>query len=139
MQSEAGVWDPATVLGLRSNEVVLVVGNSAFLPWLTSFFQDKDGHLLSAKRSSEVEQHMRDGHHFDKVILAKETQYTHDHLLRAAALRAQLVYFPQDDGWQFEQSVQFYYPEATVRRFDSTFGSVMTADVYGASWRVIHG
>lgn len=139
MQNEGNLWDPATVLGLRKNEIVLVIGNPAFLPWLTVFFSEAPHHLVAVKRPSEIEQLMRDGHHFDKIILAKETQYSHDHLLRAAALRGQLVYFPQDDGWQFEQSVEFYYPEANVRKFESTFGPIMTADAYGASWRIIHG
>lgn len=139
MQNEGGKWDPATVLGLRTNEVVLVIGNPTFLPWLTTFFSEHPDNVVAARKPSEVEQLMREGHQFDRVILAKETQYSHDHLLRAAALRGQLVYFPQSDGWDFEQSVNFYYPEANIRKFDSMFGTIMTADAKGASWRIIHG
>lgn len=116
-----------------------MVGNPAFLPWLTDLFKNHPGHLIWTKKNGEIEEMMREGTQFGHYILAKETQYSHDHLLRAAALRAQLVFFPQDDGWQVEQSVEFYYPEANIRRFDTTFGQVMTVDAQGASWRVIHG
>jgi hypothetical protein len=73
------------------------------------------------------------------MVLAREVQYSHDHVLLAAALRAQLVCFPADDGWQLEQSVEFYYPDARTWRFDTTFGFAVAAEPRGPSWRILHG
>jgi hypothetical protein len=139
MVSEAGVWDPATVLGIKSSDKVLVIGNAAFLPWLAPIFEQYEHNLVSAKRNSELEYLLHENEHFDKVILARETPFSNDHVLRAAAFKAQLIYFPQDDGWQFEQSVEFYYPGVRVWKFDTTFGPAVMAEPYGASWRIIHG
>jgi hypothetical protein len=139
MQSENGRWDPATVIGLKSSDRVLVVGNAAFLPWLPPVFDKSEHNLVSVRKVSEIETLLHEGQHFDKIILARETAYSHDHVLRAGAFGAQLVYFPQDDGWQFEQSVEFYYPGVRTWKFDSTFGQVIIAEPHGASWRVIHG
>lgn len=139
MTSENGLWDPATVLGLRRNESVLVIGNPAFLPWLTTFFSEAPDQLLAVKKTSELEALLKERRVFDRVILSRETSYTHDYLLRSAAHKAQLVVFPKDDGWQIEQAIQFYYPEANIRKFESTFGPIMTTDAFGASWRIIYG
>jgi len=137
MQSEGDRWDPATAAGVKSSDRVLVVGNPAFLPWLPPVFDAQPGNLVAVRRMSEIEALLRTGQRFDKVILARETTYSHDHVLRAGAFGAQLIYFPQDDGWQFEQSVEFYYPGARVWKLDSTFGQVIIAEPHGASWRVL--
>lgn len=139
MTNEDGRWDPATVLGLRNTDDVLVVGNAALLPWLTTFFQDKPDRLVSVKRLGDVEAYIRDGQVFDRLIIAKETGWSNDHVLRAAALKAQLVVFPKDDGWQVENAVEFYYPGANCWRLETTYGYVTVAEPHGASWRIIHG
>lgn len=139
MVSEDGRWDPATALGIKSSDRVLVVGNAAFLPWLPPIFENiHEDNLVSARKVSEIEALLHEGHHFDKIILARETTYSHDHVLRAGAFKAQLIYFPQDDGWQFEQSVEFYYPGARTWKFDTTFGPAIIAEPHGASWRMLY-
>jgi hypothetical protein len=137
MVSEDGRWDPATITGVKSSDRVLVVGNPAFLPWLGLIFEKHPGNLVAVRRISEIEALLKAGEKFDKIILARETAYSHDHLLRAGAFHAQLIYFPQDDGWQFEQSMEFYYPTSRMWKFDSTFGTVVIAEPEGASWRIL--
>lgn len=111
------------------------MGNPAFLPWLVQLFASAPQNLVSARRSSEIEALVRDGRGFDRLIVSREVPYSHDHVLRAAALGAQLVCFPADDGWEVEQSVEFYYPTARSWKFDSTFGTVIVAEPHGSSWR----
>ena len=137
MQSENGVWDPATALGLRNSDRVLVIGNPAFIPWLTQLFASNPDALVSAKRPSEIEALLHEGAVFDRVIIPRETVYSHDHLLRAGALRAQLICFPSDDGWSVEQSADFYYPTARRWRFETTFGTAVVVEPAGASWRML--
>lgn len=139
MTSEDGRWDPATVVGLRSSDQVLVIGNPAMMPWIGPIFENREDNLLSARRPTELEALLRDGRRFDKMILSRETQFSHDHLLRAAAFGAQLVFFPQSEGaaWQVEQSLDFYYPGARMWKLDSTFGPVLVAEPQGCSWRMI--
>jgi len=136
--SENDRWDPATVTGLRSSERVLVIGNPAFLPWLTTLFEKHPDNLVAVRKISEIEALLHEGAHFDRVLLTRETTYSHDHVLRAGAFGAQLICFPADDGWSIEQSVQFYYPDANFRKFDSTFGIVIIAEPYGFSWRLFN-
>jgi hypothetical protein len=138
MTSEDGRWDPATVLGLRSTDSVLVAGNPAMMPWLTTFFQENIGQVVAARRPSELEQLLHLGTRFDKFILSRETTFTADHLLRAGAFRAALVTFPTDSGWAVEQAMDVYYPTGRWWRFDSTFGPVVVAHPWGASWRVLY-
>lgn len=138
MLSEDGRWDPATALGLRSSERVLVVGIPAFLPWLTELYAARPENLVGARKPSEIEAFLKEGQHFDRVILTKETAYSHDHLLRAGAMHAQLVFFPSDDGWQADRSVEFYYPEARSWKFDTTFGPVAVVEPHGPSWRLLY-
>lgn len=139
-QSEDGRWDPATVLGVKPNDRVLVAGNPAFMPWLAPIFESPGaiGMVLGARKLSELESQLRD-QAIDKLLIARETQYSHDHLLLAGAHHAQLVTFPPDDGWQVEQSIEFYYPDARWWRLDSTFGAAIIAEPHGASWKVICG
>jgi len=136
--NENGRWDPATVTGLRSSERVLVIGNPAFLPWLTTLFEKHPDNLISVRKISEIEALLHEGAHFDRVILTRETTYSHDHILRAGAFGAQLICFPADDGWSIEQSVQFYYPDAMGWEFDSTFGKIIINQPYGFSWRMFN-
>lgn len=138
MVSEEGRWDPATVTGLKSSDRILVIGNPAFLPWLTTLFEKHQENLYAVRKISEVEAMLHDGLHFDRIILTRETAYSHDHILRAGAFGAQLICFPTDDGWTIEQSVQFYYPDAQFRKFDSTFGTIVIAEPHGFSWRMFN-
>jgi hypothetical protein len=142
MQSEEGRFDPATVTGIKSSDQVLVVGNPAFLPWLTSMFgeQPHTGNLITARKPGNLDALLKNGSRFDKLVLTRETAYTHEHALYAGAFRAQLVAFPKNEGEAFhiEQSIEFYYPGVRVVRLDSTFGPVVIASPVGASWRVIH-
>jgi len=139
MQSENDRWDPATVIGLSSADRVLVIGNPAFLPWLRWIFEERPAHLVATKKVSEVERLLANGEQFTHIILTRETQYTHDHLLRAGAFRAKLVVFPADDGWAVEQSAEFYYPEARAWKLDSMFGPIFMVEPQGSSWRMLHG
>lgn len=141
---EDGKYDPYTVLGLKSTDAVLVIGNPAFLPWLTY----EHGDVYDARRAADAEKLIRDGTRFDRVIIGRETQFSNDHILRAGALieRARhgtglLVYFPKDEGeaWQFKESVEFYYPGARTWEHKSSFGDIITAEPIGASWRLIMG
>jgi hypothetical protein len=138
MQNENGLWDPATALGLRNFDHVLVIGNAAFIPWLTQLFAQTSDHLVSVRRPAEIETLLHEGYKFDRMILPKETVYSHDHLLRVAALGAQLICFPTDDGWSIDQSIEFYYPTARRWKFETTYGTVMVAEPVGASWRLLY-
>jgi hypothetical protein len=139
MVSEEGRWDPATALGLRSSERALVVGNPAFLPWIGTLYEHRPENLEAARKPNDIATLVRDGQEFRWMVLAREVPYSHDHVLLAAALAAELVCFPSDDGWQMEQSIEFYYPDAPIWRFDTTFGIAVAAAPRGPSWRVIHG
>jgi hypothetical protein len=139
MTNEGDRWDPATVLGLHSADRVLVIGNPAFLPWLRPLFTKAPERLVAAKKTNELERLLNSGEQFTHIILTRETNYTHDHLLRAGAFRAKLVVFPADDGWSVEQSVTFYYPDARWWRLDSMFGVAVIVEPLGSSWRVLHG
>ena len=135
MSNENGLWDPATVIGLRSSDHIVVVGNPAFLPWLPSIFAHNPGGLTSVRKASELEALLRSGRQFDRMILNRETDYSHDYALLAGAARLQLVAFPRDDGWSIEQSIEFYYPDCRRWSFDSTFGRITVAEPAGFSWR----
>lgn len=128
------------MIGLKSSDHVLVIGNPAFLTWLPPVFERYPEHLKSARKHSQIDAIVRSGEQFDKLILTRETAYTHEHTLYAGALRAQLVVFPRSEGDAFhvEQSVEFYYPGARIWKLDSTFGPVLVAEPYGASWRIVH-
>ena len=138
MRSEDGIWDPATAIGLRSSDRVLVIGNPAFMPWLTQVFVADPDNLVSVRKASEIEALLHGGAHFDRVIIARETAYSHDHLLRAGAFHTQLICFPTDDGWSIDQSIEFYYPTARRWRFETTFGPAVVAEPAGASWRMLY-
>lgn len=139
---EDGKYDPFTVLGLKRTDTVLVLGNPAFLPWLT-YEHDQ---VVEARRAADAEKLIREGHRFDRVIIGRETQFSNDHILRAGALLERnthgnglLVYFPKDDGeaWQFKESLEFYYPNCRTWEHRSSFGDIITAEPFGASWRLI--
>ena len=136
MQNEDGRWDPATVLGLRSSDRVLVVGNPAFLPWLTQLYSNNTD-FVTVRKIAEIETLLKSGKRFDRVVLTRETSYSHDHVLRAGAFHAQLICFPTDDGWTIERSIEFYYPTARMWKFDSMFGMIVVAEPQGSSWRFL--
>lgn len=48
---EDGRYDPVTVLGVKRTDTILVIGNPAFLPWLT-YEHDQ---VLEARRTADVE------------------------------------------------------------------------------------
>ena len=135
MQSEDGKWDPATITGIKSSDRILVIGNAAFMPWLAQVNPDN---VVEVRKVSEIETLLRNNEHFDKIIVAREVQFTNDHILRAGAFKAQLIVFPTDDGWQFDQAFEFYYAGANVWKFESTFGPVIVAEPVGVSWRMLY-
>lgn len=140
-QNDNGRWDPATVIGLKCNDEVLVVGNAAFMPWLLENAKD----VTSVRKSSELYQFVKEGDTFDKVIFARETTPSREMFLLAAALlknndveRGVIVIVPNADGWTEKNVLDFYFPEAILREFDSTFGQLIMAEVPTTSWRMIH-
>lgn len=138
MRNEEGRWDPATVLGLRSDQNVLVVGNAAFMHWLTS----ENERITSSRKLGELAQFAVE-HDYDLVIIGRETEFSRDHLSVAEqALRNRgglLAYFPRSEAeaWAFQQQVEFYHPEAQVWDLDTTFGRVIFTNLSGRSWRDI--
>jgi len=138
MQSEGSKWDPATVIGLRSCDEVLVVGNPAFMPWLFSVAHD----ITSVKKLSDLEMLVREEEEFDKIIIARETAFVHEMVSFAGPLLKRqpgesgiLVAFQPDDGWTLNEAVGFYFPEARTWEIDTTFGRAFIAEPLGTSWR----
>lgn len=129
--------DPASVIGVRGSDRVLVVGNPAFMPWLCELFNNTrmGGSVTSVRKAADLTKLVASGKKFDRVIVSRESSYSHEHLLSAGAMCAQLTVLPQDDGWEFRQSAEFYYPTARVLSFETTHGTVMTAEPEGSSWR----
>jgi hypothetical protein len=128
------------VIGLKGHEAVLVIGNSAFNPWLTE--HDGKDLIFSAPRPREAEKFLRDGAKFEKVVIGREVSYSNDNILRAAALLTPgdglLAFFPGDesDEWQFKRALEFYYPTAQVWEAETTYGRVVMSNPFGASWRI---
>lgn len=139
MRSEGERWDPATVCGLHNLQEVLVVGNAAFMPWLTEVCKD----VTSIRKPTELAQLARDGEQFDRVIISRETTFTPELIASIGPLlrnesehsHGLMIAFPSDDGWAIEQATNFYYPEAREWAFDTTFGAVLIAELNGVSWR----
>jgi hypothetical protein len=138
MQSESGKWDPATVIGLKSHDEVLVIGNPAWMPWLFQVAHD----ISSVKKLSELEQLVREGEEFDKIVVARETSMNHEFFAFAGPLLKRgenesglFVVFPPDDGWNADEGMNFYYPEARTWKIDTTFGRAFIAEPLGTSWR----
>ena len=136
MRSEGDRWDPATSVGLKGTDEVLVLGNPAFMPWLS----DVNHHVDSARKNGELKSLLREKREFDKVIISREHDFSPDVVAMVGPLLRHdgcglLIAFPADDGWTFEQAVSFYYPEAQVRTFETTFGTAITVNINGVSWR----
>ena len=134
MLNDGELWDPATVIGLRSSDQVLVVGNGAFMPWIAETCND----VMSLSKHGELKLAATDMVQFDKVIIARETPFSAEliplaaKLVRAGGL---LCAFTTGDGWEFDRAVDFYYPETSVITSDSLFGSVKITNARGLSWR----
>ena len=142
MQDDNGRWDPATVIGLKSNEDVLVVGNAAFMPWLNEICSD----VTSARKSNDLLQLVKEQEQFSKVIFARETNVVNEMIPLAAALlkndefeKGTMIFIPNSDGWAEKNVVDFYFPEAIIREFDSSFGQIIAVEAPPTSWRIIHG
>ena len=138
MRNDGDRWDPATVIGLKSTDEVLVIGNPAFMPWLVEVCMD----VSSVRKPNELVALVREGEKFDKVVLPRESTFSNDLLPLAAALlkngdmeHGLFVSFPSDDGWSTEQAADFYFPEARRWFIDSTFGNIFLAELIGSSWR----
>lgn len=135
---EDGVFDPATVIGLCNADVVVVFGNPALIPWLKEV--PNDG-IYEARRPAEAESLVKQhSHSFTRVVLGRETPFSHDHILRAGALldaTGVMVYFPKTEGeaFQFREAFEFYYPTSRLWESDTTFGRVIMSMPSGASWR----
>lgn len=136
MHSEGSKWDPATSIGLKGNDKVLVLGNAAFMPWISEVAYN----VTSTKKQGEIRGMAIDKEEFDKVIIAREHGFSPDIVAAVGPLLRHdggglLIAFPADDGWAFEQAVSFYYPEAHVRTVETTFGTALIVNVNGVSWR----
>jgi hypothetical protein len=134
-------FDAAVVCGYKSADNVLVIGNSAFVEWLT-----KKSNVKSVKKSKDIEKLIKSGIKFDKVILGKDIQFSDENIIRAGLLLRHdeggtglLVYFPGNDGdeWQFRRSFEFYYPTSNMWTFDTTNGRVIISEPFNTSWRMI--
>ena len=137
-----GKWDPATVIGLKSTDEVLVIGNAAFMPWLTEICRD----VSSVKKVGELQALVNEGEQFNKVIISREVSFTAEMIPYCGPLLKHdeaesgfLVVFAPDDGWSIEQAVEFYYPEARTWQYDTMFGHVFIAETHGVSWRFANG
>lgn len=139
MQSEPGRWgedgvfDPATVVGLQNHHHVLVLGNPAFLPWLT-----KENQTIASARKTNEAVKMVQIDDFDRVIVGREYDFSHWTNLAIAHVglnkhRGILVFFPKNDGdaWEFKQNVEFAFPLSRVWESNTTFGRVIQADIHG--------
>lgn len=136
MQSDGDRWDPATVIGLKNTDHVLVVGNANFMPWLTDVCHD----VKSVRKISELKRYADNRSVWDKVIIARETTFVADLVKMIAPLldhrnNGMFISFPSDDGWSIEQAMNFYHPNAQVTLINSTFGAVFMADLRDAGWR----
>ena len=126
------------MLGFKSADRVLVIGNPGFMPWLTSSCAD----ITSVKRTTELKALVLEGKKFDRIVVARESQFEHEMAAYAGPLLAvgeneggALVVFHKEDGWQAREAVRFYYPEARSWEFDTTYGRALMAEVRGVSWR----
>lgn len=138
MTNEGGKYDPATALGFKSTDAVLVIGNPGFMPWLFNVCKD----ITSVKRITELQTLLSEQEEFDKIVVAREASFTHEMVSYAGPLLARgenesglLVVFQADDGWSTREAVEFYYPEARSWEFDTTYGRALVAEPRGVSWR----
>ena len=118
------------MIGLQSHHRVLVLGNPAFLPWLTK----ENRNVSSARKTNEAVRFAQNGD-FDRVIVGREFDISHWSNLAIAqvALIARgglLVYFPKNEGdaWTFSQNLGFAFPLCRVWDTNTTFGRVIMVD-----------
>jgi hypothetical protein len=121
---------------------VLVIGNPAFMPWLSDVCRD----ISSVRKPGELAMLIKEGEQFDKVILPRESIFSPDLVPLVAALlkdaeteRGIFVVFPPGDGWTESAGVDLYFPEGRSWELDSTFGQVQLFELAPTSWRMIHG
>ena len=130
------------MMGLHSHQEVLVVGNPVFMPWLTEVARD----ITSVRKINDLWQLVREGEQFDRIIFSRETSVSKEMIPLAAALlrnndieRGIMVFVPNDSGWSLQNVIEFYFPDAVVREFDSTFGSLTTVELSTTiSWRALY-
>lgn len=130
---EEGVFDPATVIGLQRWQHVLVLGNAAFLPWLTK----ENENIVSARKINDAVKLVQNGD-FDRIVVGREFDFSHWTALAVARVglhhqRGILVYFPKNEGdaWQFKQNIDFAFPGSRVWESNTTFGQVIQAEING--------
>ncbi len=135
MTSDGDKWDPATALNFRDTDSVLVVGNPGFMPWLFSVCRD----ITSVKKLSELAALVSARREFDRIVIARETQFVHEMVSYAGPLlkreSGSFVVFQGDDGWSSKQAFDFYYPEACFWEIDTTYGRALVGEPRGTSWR----
>jgi hypothetical protein len=124
---DEGKFDPATVVGLRNYHRVLVIGNPAFLPWLTR----ESLNITAGKKPNEVFRQL-DPHGYDRVVVGRENETPLQLILAQAAValaptQGVLVMFPtnETDAWELRNNVEFFYPGSEIWENDSTFGRVV--------------
>ena len=137
-----GKWDPATVIGLNQFDEILVIGNPAFMPWLSDVCRD----ISSVRKPGELTTLIKEGEQFDKIILPRESTFSPDLVPLVAALlknsdteRGMFVVFPSGDGWTESAGVDLYFQEGRSWELDTTFGQVQLFELAPTSWRMIHG
>lgn len=130
---EEGKFDPATVVGLQDHHRVLVIGNPAFLPWLTR----ENMNIASGRKANEIIR-LLDEHGYDRVVVGRENEMQIKLILAQAAValaptQGVLVLFPtnETDAWEVRNNVDFFYPGSEVWESDSTFGRVMQIRLAG--------
>jgi hypothetical protein len=136
MRSEGDRWDPATVLGLENHEHVVVLGNPAFMSWISS----AAGHVTSVRRLAELERLRTSGFQFHRVIAGREFDMGREFIVASAAVLKRgglLAFFPKDDSsaWNFKNAFEFYYPNCVLREHDSLDGRIIECEPVGTSWR----
>jgi len=129
---EDGKFDPATVIGLNPHQSVLVIGNPAFLPWLTK----ETNNIVSARRPNEILKALE--HDYDRVIVGREYEIDFKLLLAQAEVALKkhqgvLVVFPakESDEWQLKNNIDAFNHGSKVWESDTTFGRVVQVELAG--------
>lgn len=122
------------MIGLNSHQRVLVLGNPAFLPWLSR----ENKNIVSARKLNDAVKIATVDKGFDRLIVGREFDFSHwnNLMIAAAALatnRGVLVYFPKNesDGWAFRRNIEFAYPLSNVWETGTTFGHVIQVELIG--------
>lgn len=108
------------------------------MPWLCSVCKD----ITAVKKLSDLQTLAREGEEFDKIVVAREANFSHEMVSYAGPLLARgenesgfLVVFQSDDDWATREAIEFYYPEARSWEIDTTYGRALVAEPKGTSWR----